>query len=149
MSYFKSIFGPGRDEIWSALRAQIGAEVVPGGFWRGDRLQAHAGEWTVTLDEYTTMFMSGKVPIIIHHTRMRAPFSNPGGFRFSIHRASMFSYVGTLLGMQDIQVGHAEFDAEFVIQGQQRKAGAVALQQRPIASACKRPTKVSAERPRR
>ena len=61
----------------------------------------------------------------------------------------MFSYVGTLLGMQDIQVGHAEFDAEFVIQGQQRKAGAVALQQRPIASACKRPTKVSAERPRR
>ena len=121
MSYFKSIFGPSRDEIWSALRSQIGAEIVPGGFLRGDRLQAHAGEWTVTLEEYTTMFMSGKVPIIVHHTRMRAPFSNPGGFRFSIHRASMFSYVGTLLGMQDIQVEHPEFDAEFVIKGNNEK----------------------------
>jgi len=121
VSYFKSIFGPSREEIWSALRSQIGAEIVPGGFLRGDRLQAHAGEWTVTLEEYTTMFMSGKVPIIVHHTRMRAPFSNPGGFRFSIHRASMFSYVGTLLGMQDIQVGHPEFDAEFVIKGNNEK----------------------------
>ena len=33
----------------------------------------------------------------------------------------MFSYVGTLLGMQDIQVGHAEFDAEFVIKGNNEK----------------------------
>ncbi|HTG75263.1 MAG TPA: DUF3137 domain-containing protein, partial [Terriglobia bacterium] len=121
MPYFKSIFGPTRDEIWSALQAQIGAEVVPGGLWQGDRLQAQAGEWTVTLEEHTMASMAGKAPIIIHHTRMRAPFSNPGGFRFSIHRASMFSYVGTLLGMQDIQVGHAEFDAEFVIKGNNEK----------------------------
>ena len=63
------------------------------------------------------MIMAGKVPIPIHHTRMRAPFPNPSGFRFSIHRASIFSTVGALLGMQDIQVGHAEFDEDFVIKG--------------------------------
>jgi hypothetical protein len=115
MGYFKSCFGPSRREIWASLREQIGGEVVPGSFWRGEKLQAQAGEWTVTLDEYIVMVMAGKVPMHIPFTRMRAPFPNPSGFRFSIHEASIFSYVGSLLGMQDIQVGHAEFDDRFVI----------------------------------
>jgi hypothetical protein len=113
----RSLFGPSRDEIWTALREQIGGEVIPGDFWHGQKLQVQSGDWTLTLDEYTTMVMAGKVTIPIHHTRMRAPFPNPSGFRFSIHRASIFSPLGALLGMQDIQVGHAEFDDDFVIKG--------------------------------
>ena len=115
MGLFKTLFGPKRDEIWAALRAQIGAEMVEGGFWQGDRLQVHASEWTVTLDEYTHMMMAGKAWIPINHTRMRAPFPNPSGFRFSIHRVNIFSSLGALLGMQDIEVGYPEFDSEFVI----------------------------------
>jgi hypothetical protein len=122
MGYFKSFFGPSRDEVWSALRAQIGGEVIPGTFWRGERLQARVGDWTVTLDEYTVMVMIGRVPTQIPHTRMRAPFPNPSGFRFSIHRASLFSYLGTLLGMQDIQVGYPEFDEAFVIKSNNEAA---------------------------
>jgi hypothetical protein len=117
MGLFRSLFGPSRDEIWTALREQIGGEVIPNGFWHGQKLQVQSGDWTLTLDEYTTMVMAGKVMVPIHHTRMRAPFPNPSGFRFSIHRASIFSSLGTLLGMQDIQVGHAEFDEDFVIKG--------------------------------
>jgi hypothetical protein len=112
-----ALFGPSRNEIWKALRAEIGGEVIQDGFWHGQKLQAHSGDWTVTLDEYTTMIMTGKVMVPLHHTRMRAPFANPTGFRFSIHRASIFSYLGSLLGMQDIQVGYPEFDADFVIKG--------------------------------
>jgi hypothetical protein len=115
LSLFRSVFGPSQGEIWSSLRAQIDAELVDGGMWRGDRLRMQAGDWTVTLDEYTQTVPAGKVHIHVPHTRMRAPFPNPTGFRFSIHRASVFSYLGSLLGMQDIEVGYPEFDKEFVI----------------------------------
>ena len=121
MAYFKSLFGPSREAIWTALRAQIGGEVIRGS-WGGERLQVQADDWTVTLDEYTVAVMVGRVPVSIPHTRMRAPFPNPSGFRFSIHRASVFSYLGTLLGMQDIQVGHPEFDESFVIKGNNESA---------------------------
>jgi hypothetical protein len=114
---FRTLFGPSRDEIWTALRAQIGGEVQPGGFWKGDRLQVQSGDWTLTLDEYTTAVMAGKVTIPMFHTRMRAPFPNPSGFRFSIHRASVFSTIASYLGMQDIQTGYPEFDEDFVIKG--------------------------------
>lgn len=105
MGYFKSLFGPCQDEVWSALRAQIGAQ----------KLQAQAGDWPVTLDEYMVMTMAGKVHHAIPYTRLRAPFPNSGGFRFTIHRASIFSSLGKLLGMQDIEVGYPEFDNDFVI----------------------------------
>jgi len=58
---------------------------------RGDRLQAHAGEWTVTLEEYTMMFMSGKVPIIAlvqslcSSERLRALVTVQPKFQLSIH----------------------------------------------------------------
>jgi hypothetical protein len=115
MGYFKSLFGPCQEEVWSALRAQIGGEIVPGSFWKGQKLQAQAHDWPVTLDEYTVMVMAGKVHTAIPYTRMRAPFPNPGGFRFTIHRASVFSALGKILGMQDIEVGYPEFDSDFVI----------------------------------
>jgi hypothetical protein len=112
---FRSLFGPSQGEIWASLRAQIDAELVDGGFWRGARLRLQAGDWTVTLDEYTQLVPAGKVHVHVPHTRMRAPFPNPTGFRFSLHRASVFSYLGKLMGMQDIEVGHPEFDEDFVI----------------------------------
>jgi len=115
MGSFKSLFGPSREEIWQALHEQIGGEVIAGGFCRGEKLQAQAGDWTVTLDEYTVTSIAGKVPISIPYTRLLAPFPNPSGFRFSIHRASFFSHLGTLLGMQDVEVGYPEFDNDFVI----------------------------------
>ena len=36
--------------------------------------------------------------------------------------STVFSYLGPLLGMQDIQVGHPEFDATFVIKGNNEAA---------------------------
>ena len=45
---------------------------------------------------------SGDVTII--YTRMRAPYVNPGGFRFTLDRAGLFSGVARWLGMQDVEV---------------------------------------------
>ena len=48
---------------------------------------------------------------------MRAPYVNPEGFRFTIYRKGIFSELGKLLGMQDIEVGDPEFDEAFIIKG--------------------------------
>ena len=46
-------FGPSKDEVWRQLSQEIGAEFVEGGFWKGNKVQAHVGPWTITLDIYT------------------------------------------------------------------------------------------------
>lgn len=114
---FKSLFGPCKDEIWAALRREIGGEVTSGKLLQGEQLKVQSGDWIVTLEEHTQMVMTGKAVVPIPHTRMRAPFLNPGKFRFSIYKASVFSYLGTLVGMQDIEVGYPDFDEACVIKG--------------------------------
>ena len=42
---------------------------------------------------------------------------NPDGFHFGIYRKHLFTPLAKWMGMQDIEVGHAEFDEVFVIQG--------------------------------
>jgi hypothetical protein len=106
-------FGPSKEEVWRQLCREIGAEFVAGGFWKGTKAQARAGPWTITLDTFTVS--SGESSQTF--TRLRAPFVNPGGFRFTIYRKGLFSELGKLLGMQDIEVGHPEFDEAFIIQG--------------------------------
>ncbi len=50
-------------------------------------------------------------------TRLRAPYVNPERFRFTIYRKSVFSDLGKLLGMQDIEIGDPDFDEAFIIKG--------------------------------
>jgi hypothetical protein len=107
-------FGPSQDEVWRQLSEEIGAEFVQGGFWKGgSKVQAQVGPWTVTLDTYTVS--SGHSHVTF--TRMRAPYVNPEGFRFTVYRKGCFSNLGKLLGMQDIEVGDPEFDEAFNIKG--------------------------------
>ena len=106
-------FGPSKEEVWRRLCEEIGAEFVEGGFWKGSKVQAHVGPWTVILDIHTVSSGHSHVS----YTRMRAPYVNPEGFRFTIYRKGLFSELGKLLWMQDIEVGHPEFDEAFIIKG--------------------------------
>jgi hypothetical protein len=106
-------FGPSKEEVWRQLSQEIGADFVPRGFWNGSKVQAHVGPWTITLDTYTVS--SGESSQT--YTRMRAPYVNPDGFRFTIYRKGFLSDLGKLLGMQDIEVGDPEFDEAFIIKG--------------------------------
>ena len=107
-------FGPSKDEVWRQLSQEIGLEFVEGGFWKGSKVQAHVGPWTMTLDTHT---VSHRRQSHVTYTRMRAPYVNPEGFRFTIYRKGLFSDLGKLLGMQDIEVGDPEFDEAFIIKG--------------------------------
>ena len=111
-------FGPSRDEVWRQLSREIGAKFVAGGFWKGSKVQAQVGPWTVTLDTHTVRrHHHPHSHSRVTYTRIRAPYVNPKGFRFTIYRKGFFSDLGKLLGMQDIEVGDPEFDEAFIIKG--------------------------------
>ena len=113
MGAFRRMFGPGRREIWQQLSHEMNARFVEGGFAKGDKVQVTHGEWTVTLDTFAVH--TGKVTIV--YTRMRAPYVNPDGFRFRVYRGGVFSDLGKLFGMQDVEVGQPGFDDDFIIKG--------------------------------
>lgn len=106
-------FGPSRREVWRQLSDAIGARYVNGDFFNPDKVEAAHGPWVVTLDHFTVS--TGKSTLIF--TRMRAPYVNPDGFRFTIYRKGLFGTLERWLGMQDIDVGDPAFDEAFIIKG--------------------------------
>lgn len=86
MSILRKMFGPSREEIWRQLSDQIGGTYTQRTFWKGDKVQAGHGEWIVTLDVFTQVISTGKTTMVIPYTRLRAPYVNPNGFRFTICR---------------------------------------------------------------
>lgn len=115
MAFLRELFGPSKAEVWQQLCAEIGAQYVDSGFWKGDKVQASHGPWTVTLDTYVVS--TGKTSIT--YTRMRAPFVDPEGFRFTVYRKGIFSEIGKWFGMQDIDIGDEAFDRDFILKTNQ------------------------------
>lgn len=114
MASLRQLFGPSKDEIWQQLCEQIGGDFVQGGFWNGSKVQVHHKQWTMTLDTFTESHGEHGGTT---YTRMRAPFVNKDGFRFTIYRRSFFSDLGKLLGMQAVEIGEPEFDDAYIIKG--------------------------------
>jgi hypothetical protein len=109
-----SWFGPSRDDVWRELSQEMRAEFIEACFWKGRecKVRARIGPWTVTLE---TGFSSDEDHGV---TRIRAPFFNPEGFRFTVCRRVLLNKLGKLLGtLQDINVGDAEFDKFFIVLG--------------------------------
>jgi hypothetical protein len=108
MNILKSLAQPFiyRRKIWEQLAKEIGAQ-----FYRDSRLSVCLvmEEWFIYLEEYRN------VPDSPVSVRMRAPYQDKNGFRFAISRKNMFSEIGKLFGMQDVNIGHAVFDDEFII----------------------------------
>src|SRR5687767_501722 len=109
----RNLFGPSRKEIWRKLSEEVGGKLVEGSWSKADKVQVEHDDWTLTLDTYVVH--AGKTIIVF--TRMRAPFVNPEGFRFTVYRKGIFSGIGKMFGMQDIEVGYPEFDEAFIIKG--------------------------------
>jgi hypothetical protein len=87
MGILRELFGPSKEEIWRQLSAETGAHYVEGGVWKGSKVVARHGQWTITLDTITES--SGDTSST--YTRMRAPYVNKDGFRFTICRKGFFS----------------------------------------------------------
>jgi hypothetical protein len=113
MKSLRELFGPSKAEIWSQLSKEIGADYQQGSFFKTGKITLAHRQWEIILDTYTVN--TGKSSTT--YTRMRAPYVNKDGFRFRMYRKSIFSSLGKLLGMQDIEIGDPYFDEEFIIQG--------------------------------
>lgn len=111
MSVLRRWFGPSKEDIWRQVSEQIGGRYIESRLLKGDRVEASHGEWTVTLDSFTVS--TGKTTSVF--TRLRAPYVNPNGFRFTVYRRSIFTGIGKFFGMQDIEIGDAQFDEDFVV----------------------------------
>jgi hypothetical protein len=108
----RKLFGPSQNEIWQHVAAGVGGQFDPTRWTgRGGKVTVEVGEWTLTLDTYTVS--NGKSSTTF--TRMRAPYVNRDGFRFVIYRAGLFTPLGKMLGMQDIEIGQPPFDRDFVL----------------------------------
>jgi hypothetical protein len=121
MGILRQIFGPSKEEVWSQLCREIGADYQSGGFFREGKVVLSIRDWQITLDTltvpvYTGSTEAGAVQTYSTFTRIRAPFVNPDGFYFNIYRKHIFSGIAKLLGTQDIEIGDPFFDDEFVIQ---------------------------------
>jgi hypothetical protein len=106
-------FGPSREEIWQQLSEKVGGRYVEGGFLKGDKVEAAHKDWIVTIDVYVVPAGKAYIPM----TRIRAPYVNPTGFRFTVYRKSLFSGIAKALGMQDIEIGDPPFDDDFIVKG--------------------------------
>jgi hypothetical protein len=113
MSTLRKWFGPSKKEVWRNLCDQTGASLIEGGFWKGEKVMAAHGNWTIILDTYA--ISTGKVTVVF--TRLRAPYINPDGFRFNVCRHGFFSDIAKWFGMTDVEVGHPDFDRDFIIKG--------------------------------
>ena len=109
----RGFFGPRQADVWQQLAREIDGTYVERTFLKRDKVVARAKDWTVTLDLHVVQ--TGKS----HHsyTRLRAPYVNRDGFRFTVYRKSIFSGLGKRLGMQDVEVGVPGFDDGFIVQG--------------------------------
>ncbi len=113
MKSLRELFGPSKEELWSQLSKEIGADYQRGGFFKKGNVVLTHRQWEIVLDTYTVS--TGKSTVTF--TRMRAPYVNKDGFRFRVYRKSVFSWLGKMFGMQDIEIGDPYFDEEFIIQG--------------------------------
>jgi hypothetical protein len=111
MSKLRSWFRDSRPEIWRKLAQELGATYQARSWTKSDRIEVAHGEWTLTLDVYTVHANHAHIP----YTRLRAPFANTERFRLRVYRASIFTPIAKWLGVQDIEIGASEFDADWVV----------------------------------
>ncbi len=113
MASARERFGVHENDLWKALSDALGGTLTDRKGSRHDKVVAKVGQWTVTLDVHAEAgYRSEHV-----YTRLRAPFVNPDGLRLAISHQTVFSNIGKLVGMSDIEVDHDPFDKMYYIQG--------------------------------
>lgn len=114
MAFLRKVFGASKSEIWQQVADKVGAEYIDKGFWHHDTIRFEHDQWEILLDTYNQPTGNNSA---VTYTRMRAPFVNKDGLRFSITNSNIFSWVGKAFGAQDIEIGDRYFDEHFIIKG--------------------------------
>ncbi len=108
----RSVFGPSRPEIWQQIAQDLGGNYIGEAFFGEDAVIYRHGEWQIVLD----VRYQQEGGSTASYTRLRAPFINKDGFVFRIFRKRFLSFIGKLIGAQDVVIGDPVFDDPFIIQ---------------------------------
>ena len=106
-------FRESKKDIWKQLASELGGLHEEGRKFHPGIVRAWHMNWEVVLDTYVVS--SGKSSTT--YTRLRAPYANRDDFYFHVFRRHLFTGIGKAFGMQDVIVGHPEFDRDFIIKG--------------------------------
>jgi hypothetical protein len=105
----KRFLGIRSNEKWKRLAATVGGTFVDGGVFSSDKVRVFYKDWTLTLD----VLWGGDGEVM--YNRLRAAYFSADRFRFTVYRRSFITDIAVALGMQDIIVGHPQFDRDFII----------------------------------
>lgn len=96
--------------IWKQFAAELDGEFIEGASrFDTDSIAVKHDNWEIIID---TVRRKKK-----RFTRLRAPYVNRDGFKFKIFTEKFLLKPIKHIGMQDIKVGHTDFDSRFIIQG--------------------------------
>ena len=136
---------------WAPYAAARGLRVLPGSGSLFNhvpvRISGLAGGVTVTIDTYVetsggstgaTTMGPGGAPIVNHtdsksttYTRVKAEALAPIAVSSRIYREHLFSGLGKLLGVQDVQIGYPAFDEAFVVKADDEARVRMLLREAP------------------
>lgn len=114
-------------EIWQKFADETGGHLTIEPRWQTPKLVIDFAHWQLTFDIYITEGVHGNTL-----TRVRVPFINQRKFYFSLYHQDIFSEIGKLLGMQDIEIDYPEFDNSFVIKSNDKTTIKALLVRREI-----------------
>ena len=107
----RKIFREQQDDVWQRLSNELGGEFFNKKGRRQDKLTVKADPWTVTVDFHSERGYKSETL----YTRLRAPYVNADGFRFSISHQGVFGFIAKMIGLNDIQIGDEAIDRMFKI----------------------------------
>jgi hypothetical protein len=103
-----------RLRAWGELASRLGLTLEPGSFFVSPRVTGTYRGRPLTLHTFTR----GSGRHRHTYTRVHIGLENPAGIRFAVYQEGVFSAIGKLFGMQDVQIGDEELDRRFVIKSQ-------------------------------
>lgn len=110
--------GISRTDAWSSLAHELGAKFVERRWLTGETViltTGHNGSWRIVMD----LLVVSTGNVTIQYTRIRVPFLNPSGFRFSVRKSNLFTPLAAWMGFEDVLIGVPDFDDRFVIKSHQ------------------------------
>lgn len=102
-----------KDAAWHRILKGVGDNLLNHDYLKDKKIELDISGWVITVDSYTVAEKA--------HTRLRAPYLNTENFQFKMFRKGFFSSFMKLFGMQDIEIGNEKFDANFIIQANDKE----------------------------
>ncbi len=117
MSFFTNLFHSRAKENWKSLADEIGADFVDGGIWKTDKVTFSYRNTKISLDT----FSKGNGRSSKTYTRIICPYITKNRFTFEISSENTITYAAKYIGINDIEIGDAKFDAEIYLKSNQKK----------------------------